>query len=173
MENAELCVSKRFILETTGRDFSSGRTRARFSLRKGPCGACGEEIEEGEVRRLGEAGVVVLGVGAQCLSLSHLPGAHLGSMIQRFQSQEYICPLTGIYRDNACSQRSHPRDPEQSGREPAGPAFLASPEVQPLPLPLGLPFVNLCLCGCLWAEAAERAFWSEPELNPTPALATY
>ena len=89
-------------------------------------------------------------------------------MIQRFPSQEYICPLTGIYRDNASSQRNHPRDPEQSEK-----SLLGQPRGATPPPALGLPFVNLCLCGCLWAEAAETVFWSEPELNPSPDSANW
>lgn len=84
-------MSKRlgFMLETTGRDLSIGRTRSRFSLRKGSQGTCGEGIEgERGVRNLAYAGCDNLGVGAVCGSLSHLRGAHLGSMIQRFPSQE-------------------------------------------------------------------------------------
>lgn len=52
-------MSKRlgFLLETTGRDFSGGRTRSGFSLRKGSPGTCGEGIEgERGVRRPVEAG---------------------------------------------------------------------------------------------------------------------
>jgi len=82
-----------------------------YVLIKGPFRAC-EEIE-----RLGDREARV---GAMPASLSHLPGSHPGSMIQRFPSQEYICPLTGIYRDNAFSQRNHPRDPEQSEKSLLG-----------------------------------------------------
>lgn len=75
--------------------------------------------------------------------LVNLPGAHLKSMIQRFSSQEYA--LKGIYKDNAFSQGSNPKDPEQSAREPVESPFRSRPEVQPLPLPLGRSFVSLCL----------------------------
>lgn len=117
------------------RDLSSGWTRSPFSLRKGPLG---EAIGWGRgVRRVGEADRIYsqgleLGV---CVSLSHLSGVHLRSMIQRFQSQEHTCPLTGIYTDAAFSQRSHPRDPGLSGREPVGPPFLSSQRCGPSPGP--------------------------------------
>lgn len=58
-----------------------------LALGRVPSGACRERIDWGpEVRGLGGADPTVLGVGATCESLSHLPGAQLRSMIQRFQS---------------------------------------------------------------------------------------
>lgn len=82
-------MSKRlgFILEITGRNLSSGRTRfPPGHVEKGLKGGWG-----GGVRRLEDADITGLGVGALHL-VSHLLGTRLRSKIQRFSSQEYPSP---------------------------------------------------------------------------------